>query len=580
MSKTPASRRPALAKTRTGISGLDEITGGGLPRGRTTLLCGGTGCGKTVMAMEFLIHGALRFDEPGVFMAFEEVPGELEQNFAPMGTHLKALVANKNLVIDCVQIDRHSIAEAGEYDLEALFIRLGAAIDAIGAKRVVLDTIEVLFSGLSNSALLRSELQRFFRWLKDRGVTAIITGEQGDKGMTRYGLEEYIADCVIQLDHRVEGQSATRRLRIVKYRGTDHGTSEYPYLITTTGISIFPITSMGLDQKASTERVSSGVGQLDAMLGGDGYYRGSSVLLSGAAGSGKTSLAAHFAHAAAARGERCLWLHFEESTSQLIRNARSIGIDLEPDVRRRTLRIESSRPTVYGLESHLVNLHRMVTEFEPKVAILDPISNFVSLGTDAEVKSLLVRAIDFLKTQRITALLTNLTHGGTSLEATDSDVSSIVDTWLVLRDIEFGAERNRVLHVLKSRGMAHSNQVREFILTSHGVKLREVYVGPSGALLTGSARDALEAKEKAQALVADQEAKARKRALERKRQTLQARISTLKEEFELEREEAATAIEQDKTRAGVLAGDRIQMENLRHSNANLGQDANKRREKP
>ena len=570
-SKAAPTRRPdrksALAKARTGIPGFDEITGGGLPRARPTLLCGSAGCGKTVMAMEFLVHGAVDFGEPGVFMAFEETPGELEQNFALLGAHLKGLVAKKKLVIDYVQIDRANNEESGEYDLEALFIRLGAAIDAIGAKRVVIDTVEVLFSGLSNTALLRSELQRLFRWLKAKGVTAIITGERGEKSLTRYGLEEYVADCVILLDHRVEEQSATRRLRIVKYRGTNHGTSEYPFLIEEHGISIFPITSIGLSQKASAERVSSGVGQLDAMLGGKGYFRGSSVLVSGTAGSGKTSLAAHFAHAAAARGERCLWFHFEESASQLMRNARSIGIDLDPDVRRGTLRIESSRPTVYGLETHLVNLHRMVNEFTPKIVILDPISNFVSLGNDSEVKSMLVRAIDFLKTRQITAILTNLTQGGSSLEATDSDVSSIVDTWIVLRDIENGAERNRVLHVLKSRGMAHSNQVREFILTDRGVKLREVYVGPSGALLTGSARDALEAQEKAQALVVDQEARARKRALERKRQALQARISTLKAEFESEREEAATAIEQDKTRAGELAGDRIQMANLRHSGA-------------
>ena len=560
-------REPPLPKAPTGIAGLDEITGGGLPRGRPTLICGGAGCGKTIMAMEFLVQGAVAYGEPGVFMAFEESPEDLDQNFAALGANLKTLVASKKLVIDCVQIDRDAVSEAGAYDLEALFIRLGAAIDAVGAKRVVIDTLEVLFAGLSNAAVLRSELQRLFRWLKDKGVTSIVTGERGEKTLTRIGLEEYVADCVIVLDHRVEKQSATRRLRIAKYRGAGHGTSEYPFLIEEHGISIFPITSIGLRQKASAERVSSGVVQLDTMLGGAGYYRGSSVLVSGTAGSGKTSLAAHFAHAATARGERCLWFHFEEATGQLVRNARSIGIDLEPALRRKLLHIECSRPTTYGLEMHLVSLHRLVNEFSPKVVILDPISNFAALGNDAEVKSMLVRMIDFLKTRQITALLTNLTQGGAALEATDSDVSSIVDTWLVLRDLENGAERNRVLHVLKSRGMAHSNQLREFILTDHGVRLREVYVGPSGDLLTGSARDALEGQETAQALIVNQDGKLRERALERKRQALQARIAMLEAEFEADRTEAATAIEQDRQRAAIAAGDRLTMARLRRSDA-------------
>ena len=566
---TPAgkTKHAALLKTPTGISGLDEITGGGLPKGRPTLICGAAGCGKTVMAMEFLVHGAVSFDEPGVFMAFEETYQDLENNFSQLGADLKSMVAKKRLVIDCVRIDRSNIEASGKYDLEALFIRLGSAIDAVGAKRVVLDTVEVLFAGLSNDALVRSELERLFRWLKKKGVTAVITAERGEKALTRYGLEEYVADCVILLDHRMEKQTATRRLRIVKYRGTVHGTSEYPFLIGEHGVSIFPITSIGLDQKASVHRVSSGVAQLDAMLDGDGYFRGSSVLVSGTAGSGKTSLAAHFAHAAAERGERCLWFHFEEPNSQLIRNARSIGIDLEPAVRRRLLRIESSRPTIYGLEMHLVNLHRIVNEFQPKIVILDPISNFVSLGNDAEVKSMIVRVIDFLKTRQITALLTNLSKGGLDLEATDTDVSSIVDTWMILRDIENGAERNRLLHILKSRGMAHSNQVREFALTGRGVKLREVYVGQSGKLLTGSARDAVEAEEKARDLVVGQEDRARRDALERKRQTLQARIATLKAEFESDRSEAEAAIAQDRDRAATLAVDKIKMGHLRRADA-------------
>ncbi len=575
-----ASRRdPSLPKAPTGIQGLDELTGGGLPKGRPTLLCGSAGCGKTLLAMEFLVRGAVEFGEPGVFMAFEENTGELATNFASLGYDLKALVAQKKLVLDFVHIERSEIEETGEYDLEGLFIRLGHAIDSIGAKRVVLDTVEALFSGLSNTAILRAELRRLFRWLKEKGVTAIITGERGETSLTRYGLEEYVADCVILLDHRVEGQMATRRLRIVKYRGSTHGTSEYPFLIDEGGISILPITSMGLTHHAGTERVSSGIPRLDAMMGGKGYYRGSTVLVSGTAGTGKTSLAAHFAHAAAARGERCLWLAFEESSSQIIRNMRSIGIDLEPAVRRGMLRFHAERPTICGLEMHLVTIHKLVNQFRPRVVIIDPVTNFAALGSEAEVKAMLTRLIDFFKMQQITALFTSLTAGGTPLEATDVGVSSLMDTWLLLRDVQNGAERNRFLHIVKSRGMAHSNQVREFLLTDHGVELRDVYVGPSGLLLAGGAREALEAQEKAQALVRGQETEGKKRKLERKRQAMEAQIAVLRAEFEVEQAEAAKTIGQDQTRAGVLAGDRVQMARQRQSDAGAGGKTPRRKQR-
>jgi circadian clock protein KaiC len=558
-------RIPSLPKASTGIQGLDELTGGGLPKGRPTLLCGSAGCGKTLLAMEFLVRGAVDFGEPGVFMAFEENTEELAKNFASLGYDLTALVAQKRLLLEFVHIERSEIEETGEYDLEGLFIRLGYAIDRIGAKRVVLDTVEALFSGLSNTGVLRAELRRLFRWLKAKGVTAIITGERGETSLTRYGLEEYVADCVILLDHRVVGQMATRRLRIVKYRGSTHGTSEYPFLIEEGGISILPVTSMGLKHEAATKRVPSGVARLDAMMGGKGYYRGSSVLVSGTAGAGKTSLAAHFAHAAAARGERCMWFAFEESSSQIIRNMRSIGIDLEPAVRRGTLRFHAERPTVCGLEMHLVTTHKLVNDFKPQVVVIDPVSNFAALGSGAEVKAMLTRLIAFIKTQGMTALFTSLTPGDTSLEATDVDISSLMDTWLVMRYMQHGAERNRFLAILKSRGMAHSNQTREFLLTEHGMELRDVYVGPSGDLLAGGARDALEAQEKAQALVGKQQTEGIKRALESKRQAMEAQIAALRAEFEVEQAEAATTVGQDRTRAGVLADDRVQMARQRQS---------------
>jgi circadian clock protein KaiC len=560
-----ARRSPSLQKTPTGIQGLDELTGGGLPKGRPTLLCGSAGCGKTLLAMEILVRGAVDSGEPGVFMAFEENTGELATNFASLGHDLEALVAQKKLVLAFVHVERSEIEETGEYDLEGLFVRLGHAIDSIGAKRVVLDTIEALFSGLSNTAILRAELRRLFRWLKEKGVTAIITGERGEAGLTRFGLEEYVADCVILLDHRVDGQMATRRLRIVKYRGSTHGTSEYPFLIDEGGISILPITSMGLTHEAGTDRVSSGVPRLDAMMGGKGYYRGSSVLVSGTAGSGKTSLAAHFAAAATARGERCLWFAYAESSSQIIRNMRSIGIDLAPAVRRGTLRIHAEASSNCGLEMHLVTIHKWVKQFSPRVVVIDPITDFVSLGSEGEIQAMLTRVVDFFKMQQVTALFTSLTGGGTLQEATEVGVSSLMDSWLLLRDVDNGAERNRVLHLVKSRGMAHSNQVREFLLTDHGVELRDVYVGPSGLLLAGGAREALEAQELAQAILRGQETESKKRNLERKRQAMEAQVAVLQAEFEVEQAEAAKAIGQDQARAGVLAGDRVQMARQRQS---------------
>lgn len=467
-SKLVSKPRPQLPKAPTGIQGLDEITGGGLPKGRPTLVCGGAGCGKTLLAMEFLVRGATEFNEPGVFMAFEESAQDLTQNVASLGFDLKDLVARKKIVLDYVYIERSEIEEAGEYDLEGLFIRLGAAIDSIGAKRVVLDTIESLFAGLPNPLILRAELRRLFRWLKDKGVTAIITGERGEGTLTRQGLEEYVSDCVIVLDHRVSEQTSSRRLRVVKYRGSTHGTNEYPFLIDADGISVLPVTSLALEHIASSEKISTGIPRLDAMLGGAGYYRGSSVLVSGTAGTGKSSFAAHFADAACRRGERVLYFSFEESPSQIMRNMRSIGIDLKQWVKKGLLQIQAHRPSSAGLETHLAMKHKVIAEFKPQVVILDPLNSFVVGDNEIGVHSMLMRLLDYLKMQQITGLFTNLTSSGGVLEQTEVAISSLIDTWLLLRAIESGGERNRDLTVLKSRGMAHSNQAREFLLTDHG----------------------------------------------------------------------------------------------------------------
>ncbi len=520
------SRPAMLAKCPTGIKGLDEITEGGLPRGRPTLVCGSAGSGKTLLGMEFVVRGATEFDEPGVFVSFEENADELGKNVASLGFDVPRLVQDGKLAIDFVYIERSEIEETGEYDLEGLFVRLGAAIDSIGAKRVVLDTLEALFGGLPNEGILRAELRRLFRWLKDRKVTAVITGEQGDRTLTRYGLEEYVSDCVIFLDHRVVNQVATRRLRIVKYRGSRHGTNEYPTLIDERGLSVLPISSLGLTYPVTNERVSSGIPRLDAMLGGKGYYKGSSILVSGTSGTGKSSLAAAFAAAVCTSGGKVVYFSFEESPDQIVRNMRSIGLDLDRHLRSGRLRFHNVRPTVYGLELHLTTLHKVVEEFGPDAVIIDPITNMQHIAARAEVTSMLTRIIDFLKNRKITSLMTSLTTGGDALEQTEIGISSLMDTWLLVRMVESNGERNRLLYVLKSRGMAHSNQMREFRLSDRGIELQDVYVG-EGTVLTGSARMVQEAQDRAGAAQAQRAAEQRGRELRQEQAALEAQIAAL-----------------------------------------------------
>lgn len=526
-----------LPKSPTGIEGLDEITEGGLPKGRPSLICGSAGCGKTLMAMEFLVNGAVEFDEPGVFMAFEETSEELSMNVASLGFDLNELVAQKKLKVDHVFVERSEIEETGEYDLEGLFIRLGYAIDSIGAKRVVLDTIESLFSGLSNSAILRAEIRRLFRFLKEKGVTAVITGERGEASLTRQGLEEYVSDCVILLDHRIVDQISTRRLRIIKYRGTTHGTNEYPFLIDEEGISVLPVTSLGLDHEVSNEIVSTGIEGLDGMLGPKGFYKGSTILITGTSGTAKTSFVSSFANETCNRKKRCLYFAFEESEKQLIRNMEQIGIDLAPHIKNGLLKIQASRSSLHGLEMHLVAIHKLIEKFKPEVVIIDPLSNLISVGAMNEVRGMLTRLIDYLKVNGITAMFSALTvPTGHSLELTEEGVSSLVDTWIMVRDVEGIGELNRGVFVIKSRGMPHSNQVREFIITNEGIQLLDANVGPAG-ILTGSARLAYQMKQKAQVEEAQNEIERKGRELERKRKILESTIETLRTEFESTEEE-------------------------------------------
>jgi circadian clock protein KaiC len=557
----------SLPKSLTGIQGLDEITYGGLPKGRPTLVVGSAGSGKTMLAMEFLVRGATQFDEPGVFVTFEETAKDLAANFASRGFDLDELIAEKKIYIDHVRIERSEIEETGEYDLEGLFIRLGHAVSTVGAKRVVLDTIEALFAGLSNTGILRAELRRLFAWLKERNLTAIITGERGGEGtLTRYGLEEYVADCVIVLDNRVIEQISTRRLRIIKYRGSQHGANEYPFLIESSGITVLPITSIGLEHEASTERVSTGIERLDNMFGGKGYYRGSSILVSGTAGTGKSSLAASFVKSACSRGEKSLYFAFEESPNQITRNMRSIGIDLQPCVDSGQVVFHASRPTSAGLETHLAQVFKIIMDVKPRVVVVDPVSNLIAAGNLNEVKSMLTRLVDFLKSNHITAIFTSLTTCGGSLEHTEVGMSSLMDTWIVLRDVERVGERNREIHILKSRGMSHSNQLREFVMTDHGIDLLDVYTGSAG-VLTGTARVAQEVKEKAEAILHKQELERRKRELEGKRKVIQSQVEALNAEMATADSEMELLFAAEKVRAQTAEEEQARMARLRGADA-------------
>jgi len=530
-----------LEKAPTGINGLDEITEGGFPKGRPTLLAGNAGCGKTLLAMEFLIKGITECDEPGVFISFEESAKDLALNVASLGYDLDSIIADGKLRIDQVIVERSEIEEAGEYDLEGLFIRLGYAIDSIGAKRIVLDTLESLFSGFTNQSILRAELRRLFAWLKDRGMTAIITGERGDTTLTRQGLEEYVSDCVILLDHRIEDQISTRRLRVVKYRGSTHGTNEYPFLIDEDGITVMPVTSLNLNHPVSKERISSGVQQLDVMLGG-GFYKGSSILVSGTSGTGKTNISGYFADAACRSGDKCLFVAFEESPQQITRNLQSIGINLEPHIKAGLLQFRAVRAASQGLEMHLASLYKVIQKFKPQVVVIDPITTLASSSNVRDSQNMLSRMMDMLKAENITAMMTSLTQGHVNLEQTENSVSSFADTWLLLRDFEVNGERNRLMYVLKSRGTHHSNQVREFIISDNGINLVDVYLGPEG-MLTGSARVAAEARAKSTELVRKNAMATSKRELKHKRLAILAQIQSLNAEL------AVQDIESEKTNA-------------------------------
>jgi circadian clock protein KaiC len=577
MSSRPVkkSNTTVLKKTTTGISGFDEITNGGLPANRPTLICGEAGAGKTLFSIEFIVRGALQFGEPGVIMVFEERTEDLELNVNSLGFNLKKLEKDRLLWIDHVHVERSEIEETGIYDLDGLFIRLAHAIDSIGAKRVMLDTIENLFSSFENENILRAELRRLFNWLKSKGITTIITAEKGQGTLSRNGLEEYVSDCVILLDHRVQNQISTRLLRVVKYRGSLHGTNEYPFLIDQDGISVLPITSLQLEREVSSQRISSGIESLDAMLDGKGFFRGSSILISGTAGTGKTSIAAYFADATCKRKERCLFYAFEESPQQIIRNTQSINIDLKKHIDAGLLQIHATRPTLHGLESHLVAIHKAVKQFKPRTVILDPITNLITVATISEVKLMLMRLLDFLQNENITVLLTSLVFDKESSVQTHEGISSLVDAWVQVRYLERNGERNRGIYIMKSRGMSHSNQVREFIISNKGLELLDVYLGPEG-ILVGSARQAQQLQEATGVELRTFAASRKDQQIERKKLVLEAKIASLKEEFESVRDELNKTFLEEQLKKEIMQRTQEQLTDNRNSRiSNNGKSSKK-----
>jgi circadian clock protein KaiC len=551
-----------LQKALSGIPGLDEITRGGLPRGRTTLITGGPGCGKTLLATQFVVNGIIKYNEPGVYIAFEETAEELATNMTSLGVDLNEITTKGKLIIDHIHVDPSEIEHTGAYDLEPLFLRIASAVREVKAQRVALDTVEVLFAGLPDPLTIRAEVRRLFRFLKDQKITAIATGERSDTALTRHNLEEFVSDCVIKLDHRTVGEISTRHLQVVKYRGSTHGTNSYPFLIDSTGVTVAPITSLGLEHPAPTERVSSGIPRLDAMLGGKGFFRGSSTLISGAAGTGKTSVAVHFIDAACRRGERALYFVFEESQNQIIRNMLSIGINLEQWVKKGLLKFHAVRPTSLGLEMHLSQTYRAIADFAPQVVVVDPISNLIAVGTLSEANSMVRRLVDYLKTKEITAMFTDLSANETQMSETEIGVSSLMDTWAQIQHIEQNGERNRGIAVLKSRGTAHSNQVREFLITDNGVDLADVYIGPSG-VLTGSAKVAEQRRATVEGDARDREITRRRDALEKRRMALEAQIAAMRAEFEAQQLELEQSLLRQRRELDDAAAGRTEMARLR-----------------
>lgn len=556
-------QRRELEKTPTGIGGFDEITFGGLPKGRPTLVIGGAGSGKTLFGIQFLVRGAVDYGEPGVFLAFEETADDLTQNVRSLGYDLKQLASQNLMAIEHAALDQPAnVIGQGEYDLDALFMRLARTIDLLGATRVVVDTLEVIIADDRDRAAVRATCLRLFRWLKNRGVTCVITAEKSIHGKTAHDLEEFIADCVIHLDHRVDAQVSSRTLRVVKYRGSKHGTNEYPFLIGDEGISVLPVTSIGLRHMVSDERVSSGVSRLDTMLGGKGFYRGSTVMISGTPGSGKSSLSAEFTSAACERGERVIYFTFEESPQQVTRNMRSIGLDLQHWVDADLLRFVAARPSAYGLEMHLAVMTKVIDEFDAQNVVIDPISNVIRAGSPNEAHTMVVRLVDFLKTRGATAILTHPTGPGPLLDHTEIAISSIIDTWLLVQSVEIGGERNRTLYVLKSRGMYHSNQIREFLITDNGIELVDVYTGVGG-VLTGAARATREAEDHAARLAREQEVTRAQRRFERRRQAIEAQIMALRAELESDEAEMLRGLDEAKAAESELNRDRLRMARIR-----------------
>ncbi|WP_240236172.1 circadian clock protein KaiC [Nocardioides sp. CFH 31398] len=518
-----------LEKAATGIEGFDDITFGGLPRARATIVTGAAGSGKSMFGVEFLAQGARAYGEPGVLLSFEETADELVANAASIGVDLRAMADEGTLVVDSAAGDLDDLVQSGAFDLEGLLLRLAAAIDAVGARRVVLDTVETLFSTLPDETTVRREFARLLRWLKERDLTVVVTAERGQQGrLTRHGIEEYVSDCVVVLDHRVEDEVATRRMRVAKYRGSPHGTNEFPFLISGRGLVVMPLHHDELTE-VSEERVSLGIPELDTMVGG-GVFRGSTIMISGSAGTGKTSIAACAADAACRRGEKALFLSFEEPSGQVVRNMRSIGLDLQHWIDKGLLVVQHMRPAITGLEAHLASLHMILDEHPAEVVVLDAVASLSRGVASYASASAVARDIAMLRLRGATTVLTALagTHDDPH---TDVSASSLVDAWLLVRNVENDGERNRLLMTIKNRGSFHSNQVREFLLTDDGPRLVDVFVGPDG-VLTGSAREQQEARDASTEDARRRDQERRRASIERRREEVEAQIATLRRQLE------------------------------------------------
>ena len=545
----------------TGVKGLDDVLGGGIPQGHAMLLVGKPGTGKSILSMEYLLHGIELHKENGVYISFEESEKQIISNAASFGWKFEEMVKKNKLAISYIDMQPEQMRTVGDYDLSALILRVKGAIKKVNARRVVIDGINNLLSTFDDERIIRSDLLRLIREIKEVNATIFITGERGHDSWSKMGFEEYLADGLMHLDNRTDGNYQTREIQVVKCRGINHYTGKSPFIINSEGMSIRPLITADFDYKVLKSRVSTGIADIDNMLGGKGLYRGSTVYITGPSGAGKTSISSSFANGACSRGERALFLAFEESSDQIIRNMKSIGLSLDKWVNEKLLYFYTARATTNSLEGHLDNIMTMVREVEPTCVVLDPISAFRPIANENETKLMLIRLNDYLRARKITTVFTALSSDGEYSEHADVQLSSIADTWIVVRIMDYKGERNNVMQLMKSRGMSHSRQMKEMYFTGNGLKLQNVYQGPEG-VLTGAARIGQEKYEKLKEARNVIEIDKNRKKIERKKSLLEASIEALKHEYEEELEALHAAIEEAEEQNSKIKETRKEIENI------------------